>query len=518
MSDTPTQSTNAGAVPRTFTGRRTIYTDYAVIDATNVCEIVQKAMLVHKRNVAEIKYLRNVEKGKQDILYRQKEVRPEINNRIVENHAHEITEFKDGYVFGSPITYVQRSHAQDDDEGERDDSDLQVLNEMLFEQMKAPKDQELANTFNICGVAYRGVFANKDKDDYSCFKIINLDPETTFVIRTNDIYKRVIAGVSYRVSEDNIYTYGVYTDSTYFELSGSMDGVNTKIDVIARNGIGMVPIIEYSQDYSKMGCFERGLPLINAINLVTSDRINGVDQLIQSLIWFNNVDIDEEQFKALSAMGGIKTVSKDGVNANIEVLKTELNQSETQTLVDYLYSQLLYVCAVPTREQSTGGNTGLALTLGGSGWQLAETAAKKTEQLFASSERELLKVISKIIDKANDPNLRSIKVSDIEINFSRNKVSNLLTKTQGLLNQLSAGVHPRIALANSDLYNDPEQVWNDSKEYMEKWKTQTSTESTASVTNNTGESGASEVSENGGSTKVGDDQKITTDNEKLNGA
>lgn len=517
MADSTTQNSNISqVVPRKLTGRKTIYTDYDYIDSTNVVEVIQKAMLIHSRNVRDIRYLKAVERGEQDILYRVKEVRPEINHKIVENHAHEITEFKDGYVFGSPITYVQRSNSRDNDDGKTDDDSLQILNEMLFEQMKSSKDQELANTFNITGIAYRGVFANKDEDDFSCFKIVNLDPETTFVIRTNDIYKRILAGVSYRISEDNVlYTYGVYTDDKYYELVGTMDGVNTKIVSIATNGIGMVPIVEYSQDFSKMGCFERGMPLIDAINLVTSDRVNGIDQLIQSLIWFNNVDIDEEQFASLGAMGGIKTVSKDGVNANIEVLKTELNQSETQTLVDYLYSQLLYICAVPTREQSTGGNTGLALTLGGSGWQLAETAAKKTEQLFAASERELIKVISRIVDRANDKNLKSIKVSDIEINFSRNKVSNVLTKTQGLLNQLSAGVHPRIALANSDLYNDPEQVWNDSKEFMEKWKTQTSTTSSS---NNTGESGANSTSETGGNEKVESDQTITTDNEKLNGA
>ena len=34
----------------------------------------------------------------------------------------------------------------------------------------------------------------------------------------------------------------------------------------------------------------------------------------------------------------------------------------------------------------------------------------------------------------------------------------------------SAGVHPRIALSTSGLFSDPEQVYADSLEYLEKWK------------------------------------------------
>ena len=36
-------------------------------------------------------------------------MRPEINYKISENHAAEITAFKVGYVFGSPISFVQRA-------------------------------------------------------------------------------------------------------------------------------------------------------------------------------------------------------------------------------------------------------------------------------------------------------------------------------------------------------------------------------------------------------------------------
>ena len=62
-----------------------------------------------------------------------------------------------------------------------------------------------------------------------------------------------------------------------------------------------------------------------------------------------------------------------------------------------------------------------------------------------------------------------MKLSDIDVKFSRNRTDSLLVKTQGLMNQLQAGVHPLIALTNCGLYSDPQSVWNDSKPYMGKW-------------------------------------------------
>jgi hypothetical protein len=90
-------------------GRREIFTDVEEITKENICQVMDEAFEIHSLNAAEITYLQEYEKGRQPVLDRIKEVRPEINFKAVENHATEITTFKVGYVFGSPITYVQRA-------------------------------------------------------------------------------------------------------------------------------------------------------------------------------------------------------------------------------------------------------------------------------------------------------------------------------------------------------------------------------------------------------------------------
>ena len=449
-------------------GRREIFTDEKEITKENISKVLADAFEIHLLNVAEIKYLQEYERGVQPILDRVKEVRPEINYKIVENHAAEITAFKVGYVFGSPITFVQRASVDiNGNNGETDDKKLAILNEMMFEEGKAAQDQVLGKDISVCGVGYRIVLPKKVKDGVSAFNLIRLNPNNAFVIKFNDIYKRNAVGVSYIILSDDSYRVGAYTDNQYYELEGK-DFKSLKVVTSKPNIVGIEPIIEYKNDDERMGCFERVISLLDALNEATSDRVNGLAQFVQSILWMNNCEIDSEQMEQLKDKLGLLTKSEPGNPASVQYLTATLDQAQTQTLIDYLYEQILQIAGVPGREQSTGGNTGQAVMLS-NGWQIAEQHARSVEQTFAQSEREMLKVVLKILSLTESSEVADLKLSDVDVKFSRNRTDSLLVKTQGLMNQLQAGIHPLVAITNCGLYSDPQSVWNDSKPYLGKW-------------------------------------------------
>ena len=450
-------------------GRREIFTDEKNITRENISKVLSDAFEVHLLNVAEIKYLQEYERGVQPILKRVKEVRPEINNKIVENHAAEITAFKVGYVFGSPITFVQRASVDaDGNKGESDDKKLAVLNEMMFEEGKAAQDQVLGKDISVCGVGYRIVLPKRVKEGVSAFSILRLNPTNTFVVKFNDIYKRNALGVSYVQLKNGSYRVGAYTDKEYFELKGNSFS-SLKVISVHPNRVGIQPIIEYKNDDERMGCFERVISLLDALNEATSDRLNGLAQFVQSILWMNNCEIDSAQMEQLKDKLGLLTKSEPGNPASVQYLTATLDQAQTQTLIDYLYGQILQIAGVPGREQSTGGNTGQAIMLS-NGWQIAETHARSVEQTFTQSEREMLKVVLRILSLTETSEVADLKLSDIDIKFSRNRTDSLLVKTQGLSNMLQAGIHPLIAISHCGLFSDPQGVWNDSKPYMGKWQ------------------------------------------------
>jgi SPP1 family phage portal protein len=371
-------------------------------------------------------------------------------------------------VFGSPITFVQRASVDiDGNNGTADDKKLAILNEMMFEEGKAAQDQVLGKDISVCGIGYRIVLPKKIKDGVSAFSILRLNPNNAFVVKFNDIYKKAALGVSYVQLNDDSYRVGAYTDKQYFELEGK-DLTSLKIVSIAPNRVGIQPIIEYKNDDERMGCFERVISLLDALNNATSDRLNGLEQFIQSILWMNNCEVDKEQMEQLKDKLGLLTKSEPGNPASVQYLTATLDQAQTQTLINYLYEQILQIAGVPGREQSTGGNTGQAILLS-NGWQLAETHARTVEQTFTESEREMLKVVLKILSLTETSEVANLKLSDIDVKFSRNRTDSLLVKTQGLSNMLQAGIHPLIAITHCGLFSDPQTVWNDSKSYLGKW-------------------------------------------------
>jgi SPP1 family phage portal protein len=155
------------------------------------------------------------------------------------------------------------------------------------------------------------------------------------VVKFNDIFKKPALGVSYVQLKDESYRVGAYTDKEYFELEGD-DLTELKVVSAEKHLMGCVPIIEYKNDDERMGCFERVISLLDALNEATSDRLNGLAQFVQSILWMNNCEIDSEQMEQLKDKLGLLTKSEAGNPASVEYLTATLDQAQTQTLIDYL--------------------------------------------------------------------------------------------------------------------------------------------------------------------------------------
>lgn len=438
-------------------GRRMILTDETEVNIGNVVQILRKALPYHWKNRSEISYLWSYYKGRQPILNRVKEVRPEITNKIVENRANEIVSFKSGYLMGEPLQYVSRGNAENIADA------INQLNEFVFAEEKPAKDKELADWFHICGTSFRMVLPDEmaGEDDESPFEIYTLDPRNTFVVYNNGLGNKPILGVKYVVDENGVVHYSCYSDHEYFEI------VESKVVSYDTHILGEIPIIEYPLNMARIGAFELVIPLLDAINLTDSNRLDGVEQFIQSLMLFHNVDISSEDFDELRERGAIKFKDIDPqLKAEINYLVSNLNQGETQTLVDHMYQTVLTICGMPNRNGgSSTSDTGSAVIMR-DGWSAAEARAKDSELMFKKSERIFLKVVLNICRTLADMDL---KVCNVEIRFTRRNYENILQKAQVLDLMLKNNkIHPRLAFEHCGLFVDSDLAYTLSAEYAEE--------------------------------------------------
>lgn len=452
-------------------GRREIFTNEREITAENVVSVLQKALQVHLVNRREIQYLHRYLRGRQPILNREKVYNKEICNKVVVNRANEIVTFKTANFIGEPLQYVSRGADQKVPE------QIEQLNSFMFSENKAERDMELAYWMFTCGVGYRLTLRDKavafmnaiteeEPFDEAPFEIYTLDPRNTFVVKKNDVTRRVMMGVSYVFDDNKNPVYTVYTQNQTFYIRGS---VSTEYEIleVSTHNFGMVPIVEYPCNTLRMGAFEMVLDLLDAINLTESNRLDGIEQFIQAVMVFEGVDATREQIMEMKDLGAIKIPNgADGRSGKVYYLNEQLDQTQTQTLIDDMYQTVLSIVGMPSQgnaNTSDSSNNGAVIMK--NGWWNAEARAKETVSLWKGSETDFLKIVLKI---CRETSALDLKLSQIEQKFGRSSYEDKLTKVQSFVSLITAGCPPIQAFTYSGLTVDPESAAIAYERYQEE--------------------------------------------------
>ncbi len=435
-------------------GRQIIETNASRITEDNIAAELSKALSVHLQNRAEIKYLDNYYRGDQPILYRQKEVRPEVNNRIVENLAYMIVESKTADMVGEPIQYVLRG------DDERKSEQIANLNSLMEGEDKAYFDIELCRWRSICGTAYRFIGQDSGSDrllDESPFYLSTEDPADTFVCYFAKS-ERAAFSCQIRKDEQNETIYNIYTDREFFVIK------NNEVIERATNGNFAIPVIEYPNNRRRLSDIEITIAITDEINKMASDRSNGIEQFVSSWVKFVNCEIDIDTFAKMRQEGALVVKSNNGTDnkADVDIMSSELNQTQTQVAVSDQYDKLLVIQGMASRQDNTGGDTQGAVQLR-NGHYDAEKRAELAEPVFKRAERSMLRIVLNKLRVTRDFTLLP---SDVEIHVSRTKMDNMQVKAEVLKMLLDSGINYERAIKTIGLFSDPEQVAIESRDRM----------------------------------------------------
>lgn len=436
-------------------GRKIIYTNAEVITENNVVKELQKALQVHRQNAMEIEYLDKYYRGDQPILYRIKENRPEVNNKIVQNLAYFIVETKTAEMVGEPIQYVL--HGVD----ELKSKEIADLNTLMESEDKGYYDIELCRWRSICGTAYRYIGEDKENGsllDETSFYISTENPVHTFVCYYADRKDKPAFSCQIRKDDLGRELYWIYTDSLWFKISGN-DILDSGL-----NGRRAIPVIEYPNNARRISDIEITISITDELNTMSSDRANGIEQFVSSWVKFVNCEIDIDTFKTMRQEGALVVKSNNGSEnkADVDILSQELNQTESQVAVSDQYEKLLVIQGMANRQGNTGGDTAGAVELR-NGHYDAEKRAEVGEPIFKRSERMMLRVV---LNQLRTRKKTTLVPSDVEIKISRSKMDNMLTKAEVLQILLNCGIKEERAIKTVGLFSDPEQVAVESRDRM----------------------------------------------------
>lgn len=443
----------------TYYGRKRIFSKEETITADNVADVVGSCLRIHNQNAHDIAYLYDYYKGRQDILDRKKLIRDDICNKVIVNRAAQIVNFKRGFLLTKDIQYIRS-----DDAGKEQSAPITELNAYMKAEGKSTKDSVLAEWMYICGMGFRFVAPKKwladnaaDHDSEAPFEFYTLDPREAFIGYSREVGNKPLFACIRSTPVDtelepNEYT--VYTDKNIYKLKDD-SVVNASV-----NPLGMIPVIEYDENNSRLGAFEIVLPILNEINNVLSNEIDDIEQTVQAILVLMGVDINEKDadgnpvntITAIRERGGISLPE----GADAKYLSLQLANGQTQSAINTLDRAWMEICGIPNRN---GGNstsdTGSAVNLR-DGWESAETMASNTQTMWVAAEKDFLKIVLSII---KDNGGTDLKADEIEPHFNRQNAINIQSRVQafsGLWKSGAINLHDCVMI--SGIAHDVETV------------------------------------------------------------
>lgn len=470
-------------------GRITIYANYTEEQLLSgnekdiqakIIDILDNSIDIHEQNKREIKYLQDYLYGIQDIKNKVKLTRTDINNKGVENWAWAFQDWKKAFLLGKPIQYAPLDDVANEE--------ISLLNKYITYEDKDQLDQEIYEDIFTVGRGYRYTNASKvNEDDESPFEILNYNVLNTEIVYSSaENHEQLLTFVEtdkkYITQEINPKTnkkelitkyyseYNVYTRNKKY-LVDNKQGYLRIIQEETKPIIHNIHLItEYYFNRRRMGLLEIAKDIFDDINYVENLDKDDIEAFVNSIMVFTNAEITEEGMEAIKQYGAVSIKSTEQKKASVELLQSRLKSLDTQIYYLRKLSALHSILSVPQASSNgevSNAETGKAM-LTGQGFTSASVRVENEEKSFKKCDRNSLKVILKLCRNSSESNIKNLKVSDIDIKFSRDLSENLLVKSQALLTLAEAQIPPEIRNAVVGLFSDPVAVTKMQEAFMKE--------------------------------------------------
>lgn len=232
--------------------------------------IIRQLISKHISMVSRLKTNMAYYQGKHKILEDAKR-----ENRLVCNHAKDISDTASSYFIGNPVTY-------------KSDADIKDLTDALETAGADETDGDNGLDLSIYGLAYEYVYVKENENN---LQTKNLSPENTFMVKDDSIEENELFAVYYYVRKDDSgagpehYMATILTPNYKYELDiQNCDDLQLTTELTVPHYLGEIPIIEYLNNKLAIGDFELQIPLIDAYNALMSDRITDKEQFIDAIL------------------------------------------------------------------------------------------------------------------------------------------------------------------------------------------------------------------------------------------
>lgn len=339
----------------------------------------------------------------------------------VTNHARYITKTNVGYLLGNPVQYLVS-----------DNYDIQPIIDSYRKQTISNLDVELANDASVFGHAFERVYSDEDSESYST----RIDPRNIILVYDDTVKHEKMFAIIYvqSVNEKGEFVKDQY-EATILTPTMVMERQLKSGHLLTTDGAedqphsyGEVPVIEYPNSSDRMGDFEPVISLIDAYNILQSDRVLDRERLVDAILAFYGSDFDDKQRKELKES---RIISNMPADAKLEYVIKNIDEADADVLRQTLASDIHKISMTPdmSDEKFAGNSSGVALS-----YKLLafEQHIKDKERYFENSLMDRFRLYNTFLNTKSGTQI--VPTEEIDAVFRRALPQNSLEISQMILN------------------------------------------------------------------------------------
>lgn len=403
-------------------------------------EVLNKVIEYNEQYEKKFTKLEDYYIGKHSIMSRTKENDSLKNNIIITNHAKYITDMSVGYLLGNPVDYQVNN----------EEYDIEPLLEAYNKQTISDLDNEIAKDVSIYGLQREYVYVNEKTEPKSC----EIDNRNSIIVYDDTVEHNKLFGLIYRpvYKGDKLdYYHIIYCDKKKIVEYHSSTSYLTKQGQEKVHLFGDVPMIEYRNNPELLGDYEPVISLIDAYNILQSDRVNDKEQLVDAILCMYGIDFDDDQADMLKTSRMLANIP---VDAKVEYLVKTLQESDVDILRENLETDIHKISMVPNMsdENFVGNSSGVAIR-----YKLLsfEQMTKNKERYMEKGLKERFKLYNNFL--VANSKMSEVPTEEVDVVFTRNLPSNDLEISQ-MINNLADFVDKETLISQLSFIKDASEI------------------------------------------------------------
>jgi phage portal protein, SPP1 family len=313
-------------------------------------ELLNYCINQHQSEFFRLEKLSDYYDGKQDILKRMKDSNAAPNNKVLINHAKYVTDMNVGFMVGNPVAYTSSD-------------DIQPILDAYTKVDIVSHDTELEKDLSVFGVGYELIYLNQDpltKELYADIKCI--DPRGIFLVTDDTIDANPLFAVHYQPVYDlrgavDYYLVKYYNDNRVITYTCDSVGFGSyELIKALPHYFKAVPVIEYRNNEERQGDFEQAISLIDAYNLLQSDRLNDKEAFVDAILVILGFDLQDGDGERLAKERLLINTNAPG-ESSVSYLTKSMDESSVAILRDSLLEDIHKITYIPNmNDKNFSGN------------------------------------------------------------------------------------------------------------------------------------------------------------------